>query len=39
MYDMKALYEAKSVGDAVRLLQEHPQGADHCRWAVTCSFR
>ena len=25
MYDMKALYEAKSVGDAVRLLQEHPQ--------------
>ena len=25
MYDMKALYEAKSVGDAIRLLQEHPQ--------------
>lgn len=25
MYDMKALYEAKSVEDAVRLLGEHPQ--------------
>ncbi len=25
MYDMKALYEAKSVEDAIRLLQEHPQ--------------
>ena len=23
MYDMKALYEAKSVEDAIRLLQEH----------------
>ena len=25
MYDMKALYEAKSVEDAIRLLQEHPE--------------
>ena len=25
MYDIKALYEAESVEDAVRLLQEHPQ--------------
>ena len=25
MYDMKALYEARSVQDAVRLLTEHPQ--------------
>ena len=25
MYDIKALYEAESVQDAVRLLQEHPQ--------------
>ena len=25
MYDMKALHEAKSVDDAVRLLQEYPQ--------------
>lgn len=25
MYDMKALYEAKSVEDAIALLQEHPQ--------------
>ncbi|QNL45367.1 xanthine dehydrogenase FAD-binding subunit XdhB [Oscillibacter hominis] len=25
MYDMKALYEARSVADAVRLRQEHPQ--------------
>lgn len=25
MYDMKALYEAQSVADAVRLRQEHPQ--------------
>ena len=25
MYDMKALHEAKSVADAVRLLQEYPQ--------------
>ena len=25
MYDIKALYEAQSVEDAVRLLQEHPQ--------------
>ena len=25
MYDMKALYEAESIADAVRLLQEHPQ--------------
>ena len=25
MYDIKALYEAKSVEDAVRLLQEHPE--------------
>ncbi|MCC2256263.1 xanthine dehydrogenase FAD-binding subunit XdhB [Ruminococcus sp. CLA-AA-H200] len=24
MYDMKALYEAESVSDAIRLLQEHP---------------
>ena len=24
MYDIKALYEAESVQDAVRLLQEHP---------------
>ena len=25
MYDIKALYEAESVEDAVRLLQEHPE--------------
>ena len=25
MYDIKALYEAESVADAIRLLQEHPQ--------------
>ena len=25
MYDIKALYEAESVKDAVRLLVEHPQ--------------
>lgn len=25
MYDIKALYEAESVSDAIRLLQEHPQ--------------
>ena len=25
MYDMKALYEAESVQDAVRLLEEHPE--------------
>ncbi len=25
MYDMKALYEAASVEDAVRLRQEHPE--------------
>ena len=25
MYDMKALHEAKSVDDAVRLLLEYPQ--------------
>ena len=25
MYDIKALYEAESVQDAVRLLQEHPE--------------
>ena len=25
MYDMKALYEARSVDHAIRLLQEHPQ--------------
>ena len=25
MYDMKALYEARSVEHAIRLLQEHPQ--------------
>ena len=25
MYDIKALYEARSVADAIRLLQEHPR--------------
>ena len=25
MYDIKALYEAESVGDAIRLMQEHPE--------------
>ena len=25
MYDMKALYEAENVEDAIRLLQEHPE--------------
>ena len=25
MYDIKALYEASSVAEAIRLLQEHPQ--------------
>ena len=25
MYDIKALYEAESVQDAIRLLQEHPE--------------
>ena len=25
MYDIKALYEAENVADAVRLLQEHPE--------------
>ena len=25
MYDIKALYEAESVADAVRLMQEHPE--------------
>ena len=25
MYDIKALYEAESIGDAIRLMQEHPE--------------
>ena len=25
MYDIKALYEAESVNDAIRLLTEHPE--------------
>ena len=25
MYDIKALYEAESVADAIRLMQEHPE--------------
>lgn len=25
MYDIKALYEAENVEDAIRLLQEHPE--------------
>lgn len=38
MYDMKALYEAYTVEEAVKLRLEHPE-AQIIAGARTCSFR